>query len=104
MDFRDGMQGAKSKARLVALPDFATPQTARKSVCPSGWGEIGRFAHQIPCMGTQPMLQHVGGQLIPIATQRDPQLFTGKFQAVAAAGEYSQRSILKTKIRAHRSH
>ena len=79
MDFRDGMQGAKSKERLVALPDFATPQTARKSVCPSGWDEIGRFAHQIPCMGVQPMLRNVGGQLIPIAAQRGPHLFTDMF-------------------------
>jgi hypothetical protein len=78
MDFRDGMQGAKSKARLDALPDFATPQTARKSVRPTGWGEIGRFAHQIPCMGIQPMLRDVGGQLIPIAPQRGPELFTDK--------------------------
>lgn len=82
MDFRDGMQGAKSKARLMALPDFATPQTARKSICPSGWAEIGRFAHQIPCMGAQPMLRDVGEQLIPIAAQRDPQLLTGKFLAI----------------------
>ncbi|MDO9113005.1 MAG: hypothetical protein Q7U63_04320 [Polaromonas sp.] len=79
MDIRDGMQGAKSKARLVALPEFATPQTARKSVCPSGWAETGRFAHQIPCMGIQPMLRDVGGQLIPIAAQRDPQLLEDKF-------------------------
>jgi hypothetical protein len=86
------MQGAKSKARLDALPDFATPQTARKSACPAGWGDAnavafaspfwpshgaqptgcasGRFAHQIPCMGIQPMLRDVGGQLIPIAPQR----------------------------------
>ena len=27
------------------------------------------------------MLRHVGGQLIPIAPQRDPQLFTDKFYA-----------------------
>jgi hypothetical protein len=79
MDVRDGMQGAKSRARRVALPDFATPQTARKSVCPAGWGEIGRFAHQIPCMGVQPMLRNVGEQLIPIATQRAPPLLTDKF-------------------------
>jgi hypothetical protein len=72
MDFRDEMQGAKSKARLDALPDFATPQIARKSICPSGWNEIGRFTHQIPCMGFEPMLRDVGGQLIPIAFQRDP--------------------------------
>jgi hypothetical protein len=73
MDFRDGMRGAKSKPRLVALADFATKQTARKSVCPKGWGEIGRFTHQIPCMGTQPMPHNVGAQLVPIAPQRDPQ-------------------------------
>jgi hypothetical protein len=78
MDFRDGMQGAKSKARLPALPDFATPQTARKSVRHAGWGEIGRFAHQIPCMGRRPMLRDVGGQLIPIAPQRGRNLFTDK--------------------------
>jgi|GEM_PF-5168436 len=82
MNFRDGMLGAKSKARLSALPDFATPQTARKSVCPSGWNEIGRFAHQIPGMGSQPMRRDVGGQLIPIASQRDPLLFTDKFLMV----------------------
>ena len=71
MDIRDGMQGAKSKARLVALPDFATPQTARKSVCPSGWGEIGRFAHQILCMGMSPccvMLASNSSRLRPNAT------------------------------------
>ena len=79
MNFRDGMLGAKSKARLSALADFATPQTARKSVCPSGWNEIGRFAHQIPGMGSQPMRRDVGGQLIPIAFQRDPLLFADKF-------------------------
>src|SRR5450759_5060626 len=84
MNFRDGMLGAKSRARLSALPDFATPQTARKSVCPSGWDEIGRFAHQIPCMGVQPMRRDVGGQLIPIASQRDPLLFTDKFLTRAA--------------------
>ncbi len=93
MDFRDGMQGAKSKVRLDALPDFATTQTARKSACPSGWGDanavafaspwgqphdaqptgcaVGRFDHQIPCMGGQPMRRDIGGQLIPIAPQRD---------------------------------
>jgi hypothetical protein len=65
------MQGAKPKARLFALPGFATLQTARKTMSPVGWGEIGRFAHQIPCMGRQPMLRNVGGQLIPIAPQRD---------------------------------
>lgn len=54
MDFRDGMLGEESKTRLSALPDFSTPQTARKSLCPSGWDEIGRFAHQIPCMGASP--------------------------------------------------
>ena len=79
MVFRDGMQGAKPKARLDALPGFATPQAARKTIGPAGWGEIGRFAHQIPCMGRQPMLQNVGGQLIPIAPQRAPQLFADKF-------------------------
>ena len=79
MNFRDGMLGAKSKARLSALTDFVTPQTARKSVCPAGWDEIGRFVHQIPGMGTQPMRRDVGGQLIPIASQRDPLLFTDKF-------------------------
>ncbi|MGH8803273.1 MAG: hypothetical protein ACREXN_00835, partial [Polaromonas sp.] len=73
VDYRDGTQGAKPKARLVALPGFATPQTARESTCPAGWAEIGRFAHQIPCMGVQPMLRNVGGQLIPIAAQRDPE-------------------------------
>jgi hypothetical protein len=71
MVFRDGMQGAKPKARLDALPGFATPQSARKTMSPSGWFEIGRFAHQIPCMGRQPMLRNVGMQLIPIAHQRD---------------------------------
>ena len=79
MNFRDGMLGAKSRARLSALSDFATPQTAGKSVCLAGWDEIGRFAHQIPCMGTQPMRRHVGVQLIPIGSQRDPLLFTDKF-------------------------
>jgi hypothetical protein len=71
MVFRDGMQGAKPKARLDALPGFATPQAAGKIMCPAGCGEIGRFGHQIPCMGHQPMLRNVGGQLIPIAPQRD---------------------------------
>ena len=70
--FRDGMQGAKPKARLYALPGFATRQTARKTTSPAGWGEIGRFAHQMACMGSQPMRRHVGGQLIPIAPQRGP--------------------------------
>jgi len=70
--FRDGMQGAKPKARLDALPGFATPQTARKITSPAGWGEIGRFAHQMACMGVQPMRRHLGGQLIPIAPQRGP--------------------------------
>jgi hypothetical protein len=79
MDIRDGMQGAKPKARLVALPGFATPQAARRSIGPAGWREIGRFVHQIPCMGEQPMLRNVGSQLIPIARQRDPKLFTDKF-------------------------
>ena len=79
MNFRDGMRGAKSKPRLVALADFVTKQTARKSVCPQGWVEIGRFAHQIPCMGRRPMLRNVGVQLIPIASQRDPWLLTDKF-------------------------
>ena len=79
MNFRDGMLGAKSKVRPSALADFATPQTARKSVCPSGWNEIGRFAHQIPGMGSQPMRRDVGGQLIPIAFQRGTLLFTDKF-------------------------
>ena len=79
MVFRDGMQGAKPKARLHALPGFATPQTTRKTTGPSGWGEIGRFAHQIPCMGRQPMLRNVGEQLIPIASQRDLKLSTDKF-------------------------
>ncbi len=72
MAFRDGVRGAKPKARLDALPGFATPQVARKIMSPAGWGEIGRFAHQIPCMGYQPMLRNVGSQLIPIAPQRDP--------------------------------
>ncbi len=85
MDFRDGMLGEKSKARLSALPDFLTPQTARKSVCPSGWDEIGRFAHQIPCMGRQPMRRDVGGQLIPIASQRGSLLLTDKFLVVAVS-------------------
>ena len=71
MVFRDGMQGAKSKARLDALPGFATQQAARKTMSPLGWGEIRRFAHQIPRMGNQPMLRNVGGQLILIAPQRD---------------------------------
>jgi hypothetical protein len=79
------MQGAKSKARLHALPDFATPQIARESTCPSGWGEIGRFAHQIPCMGVQPMLRDLGGQLIPIAPQRDPQLNCGQVLSLQTA-------------------
>jgi len=73
------MQGAKPKARPGALPGFAAPQAARKTVGPAGWGEIRRFAHQIPCMGGQPMLRDVGGQLILIAPQRDPKLFTDKF-------------------------
>jgi len=30
-------------------------------------------------MGAQPMRRDVGGQLIPIASQRDPLLFTDKF-------------------------
>jgi len=34
MIFRDGMQGAKPKARLDALPGFATPQAARKTIGP----------------------------------------------------------------------
>ena len=72
MIFRDGMLGAKPKARLDALPGFATPQAARKAMSPAGCGEIGRLAHQIPCMGGQPMLRNVGGQFIPIAPQRDP--------------------------------
>ena len=72
------MQGAKPKARLDALPGFATPQTARKTTSPAGWGEIGRFARQIPCMGVQPMRRDVGGQLIPIAPQRDPQIICGQ--------------------------
>jgi hypothetical protein len=79
MNFRDEMQGAKPKARLDALPGFATPQIARKFICPPGWGEIGRFARQIPCMGIQPMLRDVGRQLIPIAPQRGPKLLTNKF-------------------------
>ena len=101
MVFRDGMQGAKPKARQDALPGFATPQAARKTTGPAGWGAanavafappsgqphdtqptgcaVGRFAHQIPCMGGQPMMQNVGGQLIPIAPQRDLKLFTDKF-------------------------
>jgi hypothetical protein len=79
MNFRDEMRGAKSKSRLVALTDFATKQIARKFACPKGWVEIGRFANQIPCMGRQPMPRNVGRQLIPIASQRDPQLFADKF-------------------------
>jgi hypothetical protein len=79
MVFRDGMQGAKPKARLAALPGFATLQAAQKTTGPAGWGEIGRFAHQISCMGCQPMLRNVGGQLIPIAPQRDFKLLTDKF-------------------------
>jgi len=73
------MQGAKPKARQDALPGFATPQAARKTTGPAGWGEIGRFAHQIPCMGGQPMPRNIGVQLIPIAPQRAPQLFADKF-------------------------
>lgn len=79
MVFRDGMQGAKPQARLYALPGFATPQAARKTMGPSGWREIGRFAHQIPCMGQRPMLHNVGSQLIPIARQRDHKYGKGKF-------------------------
>src|SRR5450830_145770 len=94
MNFRDGMLGAKSRARLSALPDFERPQTARKSVCPSGWNEIGRFAHQIPCMGSQPLRRDVGGQLIPIASQRDPLLFTDKFLDQAAINAASRATIV----------
>jgi hypothetical protein len=74
-----GCKAQKPKARLDALPGFATPQATRKTAGPVGWGEIGRFAHQIPCMGYQPMLRNVGGQLIPIAPQRDLKLLTDKF-------------------------
>jgi fructuronate reductase len=44
----------KFQAKACALAEFATPQTARESTCPSGWDEIGRFACQIPCMGLSP--------------------------------------------------
>ncbi|MFN4349685.1 MAG: hypothetical protein ACK4F6_02620 [Hylemonella sp.] len=80
MIFRDEMQGAKPKARPDVLPGFVTPQIARKTMSPTGWGEIGRFAHQIPCMGYQPMLRNVGRQIIPIALQRDPKKPTSKFR------------------------
>ena len=65
----DGMPGAK-RSWADAQQGFATPQTSQKDTCPSGWDEIGRFAHPASCMGLQPMLRGLGAQLIPIASQR----------------------------------
>ncbi len=48
----DARRGAPPIAELLA--SIATTQTARKRTCPSGWDEIGRFAHQFPCMGVSP--------------------------------------------------
>jgi len=71
---RDGMQGEK-RSRADARRGFATPQTARQSACPSGWDEIGRFAHQIPCMGMSPcgvILAGNSSRLRPNATPAKP--------------------------------
>ena len=47
----------QNQAQADAVAGFVTTQSARKGTCPSGWGEIGRFARRIPCMGREPMLR-----------------------------------------------
>jgi len=66
---RDAPQGAKPRARLDALPVFATPQIARKATSHAGWAEIGRFTHQAAWSGVQTALRADGGPIIPISTQ-----------------------------------
>lgn len=78
MSIRDGVQGAKRSR--AARPARLCNAADRPNIhVPFGLGRNRAICPPNSLCGHQPTRRNVDGQLIPIASQRDFKLLTGKF-------------------------